>query len=86
MNFKNFLKDYEAGLSYEKGDVVRVKNGAEGITTDYAKEIVDGKAVVLSQCPLCPNEYLCVGERRKYSSPSERFMKFEINGHDWERE
>lgn len=80
MNAKGLLKAYEYGLGFRKGDTLKPKDGAKPET--YG--VIDRTVVVLDQDSLAPHQYTVLGEREKYSQPSERFVKFTINGHNWD--
>lgn len=77
---KNLLKDYKRGLDFKEGDILIPKQGVKPETFG----IIDDTVVVLEQDCLVPHEYLVIGERRNPEKPSDRFVKFTINGHDWE--
>ena len=81
MNFlKSLLSDYHAGCGYRKGQYLKPRQGAKV----HTYEIKDSVVAVLDQCPLAPHQYTVIGERENPKTPSDRFVKFEINGHDWE--
>jgi hypothetical protein len=77
------IRDYEAGCEFRRGDKLapRKRPGLEPRT--YG--VVGNAVVVLSQSALIPHEYTVIGEASSYTERSDRFVKFEINGHDWEK-
>lgn len=81
MTPQSLLHEYEAGLGFRRGDVLVPKNGASPISYD----VVNDTVVVISHNTLAPHTYLVIGERVNARSPSDKFVKFEINGHDWQR-
>lgn len=80
-NPKEMIAAYWSGLGFRTNDVLKPKGGA----SPYAFGVVDDTVVVVEQSSLAPHQYTVVGERSEYSQPSERFVKFSINGHDWQR-
>ena len=81
----SFLRDYLTGVGYRRGDILVPRPGVmpfgSGASDRY--ETKGGRVTVLAQSVLAPHQYEVVGERVKYRTPSERFLKTEINGHDW---
>lgn len=71
--------DYKVGLGFKEGDVLVPKDGASPETWS----VIENTVVVIRQDALAPHEYTVVGEKRNYEKPSDRFVKFSINGHDW---
>ena len=78
---KNLLADYDHGCGYKRGDILRPRVGSGAGTF----EVKDSMVVVLERNPLAPHQYLVLGERENPRSPSDRFIKFDVNGHDWEK-
>ena len=78
---KALLQSFKHGSGFKPDDVLTPRQDANPETHD----VVDGTVVVLEQSPLNPSDYLVLGERQKPASPAERFVKFHINGHDWQR-
>jgi hypothetical protein len=79
---KRLLRDYEDGCGYRKGDVLRPRPGA---TNHLMSEVVGDEVIVLRQSAAIPHQYDVIGERKSFREPSDRFIRFEINGHDFER-
>ncbi len=82
MTPSELLKEYKDGVGFKINDVLKPKEGAERWRIS---DVVDDKVVVIDQCSIIPHEYTVIGERAKYNSPADRFVKFTINGHDWEK-
>ena len=80
-NPKKLLAAYNIGVGYRKGDVLKPRAGASPNTFGVIQDTV----VVLEQCPLAPHQYTVIGEGKNPKTPSDRFVKFSIDGHDWER-
>ena len=76
---KNLLKDYKHGLGYKPGDLLKPREGSN----PHTYGAIDDTVVVLRQSALSPITYKVVGENPNPNKPSDRFINFEINGHDW---
>ena len=74
------LEEYEKGCGFKRGDVLTPISDKT-----YCFDVVSRIVTVLDQSPFAPFEYTVLGEAERYSVPSERFVKFNINGHDWRR-
>jgi hypothetical protein len=82
MDAKNLLSDYEYGVGFNRGDILEPRLGANPFP---ARECINRTVVVLSQSTLAPHQYIIIAERPSPRSPSDRFLKTEINGHDWKK-
>lgn len=78
---RRLLADYKQGLGYREGDILVPRDGANPVTYD----VIEKTVVVLSQDSIAPHQYHVVGARLKPKTPSDRFVRFSINGHDWKR-
>ena len=78
---QSLLDRYRDGVGLRPNDVLQPREGAR----PCAHGVIDSQVVVLKQSALAPHRYTVVGERENPRSPSERFVKFEIDGHDWEK-
>lgn len=80
-NMTDLLAAYRVGLGFKPKDVLVPKAGSGA----YTFGVIEDTVVVLEQGCLAPHEYTVVGELANPSTPAERFVKFTINGHDWEK-
>lgn len=83
MNPQQMLKEYEYGVGFKYGDILKLRPGK------YCSwEIVDDIVVVLQQNILNPSKYLVLAEptpKNQNLACHGKYMKFDINGHDWEK-
>ena len=77
----DLLSAYEVGCGYRRNDVLRPRDGADPFTFG----VINCEVVVLRQDSLAPHQYHVVGEAENPKTPAGRFIKFRINGHDWQR-
>jgi hypothetical protein len=77
---KPLIDAYKEGLGYKPYDVLVPREGAHPCVS---QGVYEKKVVVLAQNPGTPWLYDVVGEAAAYPHPSDRFVKFTINGHDW---
>lgn len=75
------LRSYKEGVGFRHGDILTPKEGAKPDTF----EVIENKVVVLEQNSLAPHMYTVVGEHPNPQTPSDRFVEFEIDGHDWQK-
>ncbi len=76
----NLFDDYKNGVGFREGQKLRPRVGARPATYGVRDDFV----YVIQQNPQAPHKYTVVGEAVSYKEPSRRFIKFEIDGHDWE--
>lgn len=81
MTPSELVREYRNGLGFKVNDVLRPKAGCD----PWRSVIKDDTVVVLEQCSLRPWMYDVIGEAVDPKSPADRFVKLEINGHEWER-
>lgn len=81
LGLKSLLSRYETGCGYRKGHRLVPRDGASPCTFDVAGPEV----IVLEQSVLAPHQYTVIGERVNPKSPSDQFVKFSIDGHDWQK-
>jgi hypothetical protein len=79
------LADYNEGCGYKKGDVLVLRAPDSSWCQPFDQEIIDGKWVVLEQSCLAKHKYIVLGERIRFADPADRFLKTEINGHNYRK-
>lgn len=81
LNAKKLIQEYEYGLGYKKGDVLVPRTGCSPHTFD----VQDDEVVVIEQNCLIKHEYLVIGKKKDPKNPSDTFVKFSVNGYEWEK-
>jgi hypothetical protein len=81
MSLLDVLKDYKKGLGFRENDILTPRQGS----IPHTYNVRDNQVIVLSQCVLAPHQYTVLGERIGYRAPEDRFVRFDINGHQWEK-
>ena len=82
MDTKKLLRDYQYGVGFKHGDILKPRDGVRPFPSD---DCIDNTVVVLRQSALAPHQYYIVGERPNPRTPADRFLKAKINGHDWQK-
>lgn len=75
------LASYKQGLGYKPGDILTPRPRA----IPHAFGVIENKVVVLEQSTLAPHKYTVIGEKKDPRTPAARFVKFEIDGHEWQK-
>lgn len=78
---RKLLEEYKHGLGFKANDILKPRQGCNPMTYGVAEATV----VVLGQCPLIPFKYNVIGENPKPRAPSDRHIRFEIDGYEWEK-
>ncbi len=79
-SIKNLVDAYYHGCGYKRGDGLIPR---EGVKTMWKYK--NNEVVVLDTRVLSPHLYTVLGESETFVLPEDRFIKTEINGHNWKK-